>query len=111
MLLKVLEIWALVSLELVLGLEVWLILRVFASWLSILAHYSLVLPLQQDFDYEQVEEVGLLDVRLVVGLVAEASSQLELLSIEMIIGLETGKTVQPGWIAQDGDLGDNQPLW
>ena len=86
--------WALVSLELVLGPEIWLVLRVFASQPSTLTNYSLVLLLWQGFDYEQVEEVGLLDVRL-VGLVAGASSQLGLLSVGTILGPGTGKTVWP----------------
>ena len=64
---------ALVSLESVLELEVWLVLRVFMSWPSMLANYSLVLLLQQDFNCEQVKEVDLLDIRLVTGLVMEAS--------------------------------------
>jgi len=53
-----------------------------------LANYSLVLLLQQGFDHEQVEKVGLLDVRLVIELVAGVFSQLELLFAG------TGKTVQ-----------------
>ena len=44
------------------------------SWLSILANCSLVLLLQRGFDHEQVEKVGLLTIKLVIGLVAEASS-------------------------------------
>jgi len=47
------------------------------------------LLLCQSFNYKQVEELGLLVTVLVVG----ASSQLELLSVEMILGLGTGKTV------------------
>jgi len=39
--------------------------------------------------------VGLLAVKLVVGLVAEASSQLESLFIGTILGPGTGKTVWP----------------
>ena len=66
--------WALVPLELVLGPEVWLVLRVCASQLSTLANCSLVLLLQQDFDCKQVKEVGLLDIRLVKELIAGASS-------------------------------------
>ena len=69
-LLKVLEMQALVPLKLVLGLEVWLVLRVFASRPSTPANYSLVLSLQQSFDCEQVDELGLSRVRLVVELVA-----------------------------------------
>ena len=41
--LKVLGMWALVLLALILELEVWLALRVFASQLSMLANYLLVL--------------------------------------------------------------------
>jgi len=58
-----------------------------------LANYSLVLMLQQSFNCEQVKEVDLLDIRLVTRLVVEASSQLGLLSVETILGPETGKTV------------------
>jgi len=43
-----------------------------------------------------VEEVGLLAVKLVIGLVAGASSQLGLLSVGTILGPETGEAVQPG---------------
>ena len=74
MLLKVSEIWALVLCELVLRPEVWLELRVLASWLSTLANCSLVLSLQYRFNHEWVKEVGLLAVKLVIGLVAGASS-------------------------------------
>ena len=63
------------------------------SWPSILANYLLVLLLQWDFDHKQVKEVGLLDVRLVIELVAEVFSQLESLSIEMILRLEIDKTI------------------
>jgi len=58
-----------------------------------LANYLLVLLLQQGFDYEQVKEVDLLDIRLVTRLVVEVSSQLGLLSVETILGPKTGKTV------------------
>ena len=85
--------WALVPLELVLEPEVWLALRVFASQPSTLANCSLVSSLWQDFDCEWVEEVGLLAIRLVIRLVAGASSQLGLLFTVMILGLETGKNV------------------
>ena len=37
-----------------------------------------------------------MDVRLVIGLVAEAFFQLELLSVGTILGPETGETVWPG---------------
>jgi len=73
-LLKVLKIWVLVPLELVLGLGVWLTLRVLVSQPSILANCLWVLLLQQSFDYKQVEEVGLLADKLVIGLVAGVSS-------------------------------------
>jgi len=61
-------------------------------------------------DYERVEEVGLLAVKLVIGLVVGTSSQLGSLSAGMILGPGTGKTVQPGWIVLKEDLGDKQPL-
>ena len=61
-----------------------------------LASCSLVLSLQQCFDHKRVEEVGLLDVKLVIGLVVEASSQLGLLSARAILGLETDETVWLG---------------
>jgi len=93
--LKVSGMWALVPLELVLGLEVWLVLSVLASWLSILANYLLVLSLWWGFDHEWVEEVGLLAIKLVVELVG-ASSQLGSLSTGTIFGLGIGKTVWPG---------------
>ena len=48
---------------------------------------------QQSFDYKQVEEVDLLDVWLVIGLVIEASFQLESLSVRIILGLGTSKTI------------------
>ena len=95
MLLKVLGMQALVLLKLVLGLEVWLALRVLASRPSTLANCSLVFSLWQGFDHEQVEEVGLLAVKLVLGLVVGASSQLGLLFTETILGLGTGEAVQP----------------
>ena len=64
-----------------------------ASQLSTSANCSLVFSLQWGLDHEQVEDVGLLAiVVLVIGLV-EASSQLGLLSAEMILGPETDKTV------------------
>jgi len=61
-------------------------------------------------DHEQVEEVGLLAVKLVIGLVVGASSQLESLSAGMILGPGIGETVWPGWIVLEGDLRDKQPL-
>jgi len=75
-----------------------------------LTNCSLVFSLQQGFDHEQVEEVGLLAIRLVIGLVARAFFQLELLSARTILGLGTGKTVWSGYIVQDGDLRDNWSL-
>jgi len=78
-LLKVLEIWALVLLELELGLGVWLAVSVFAMWLSMSANYSLVLLLYQGFDYEQVGKLDLLVARLVIGV----SFQLGSLSTEI----------------------------
>ena len=59
----------------------------FSSQPSISAHYSLVLLLLWSFNCEWVEEVGLLYVRLLIRLVAGASSQVGSLS------LGTGKTV------------------
>ena len=61
------------------------------------------------FDHEQVEEVGLLAVKLVLGLVVGASSQLGSLSIGTILGPGTGETVRAGWIVLEGDLGDERP--
>ena len=66
--------------------------------------------LQRSLDYERVEEVGLLVIKLVIGLVVEASSQLGLLSTETIFGPGTGENVQPGWIVLEGVLGDEWPL-
>ena len=77
-------------------------LKVLSSWLSTSANCSLVFSLQQGFDHERVEEVGLLTVKLVLGLVVGASSQLGSLSTGTILG--------PGWIVLEGDLGDEQPL-
>jgi len=76
-----------------------------------LANCLLVLLLWQGFDCEWVEEVGLLAVKLVIGLVVEASSQLGSLSTGTTLGPETDKAVWPGWIVLDGDLGDDWPLW
>jgi len=64
-----LGMWALVPLELVLELGVWLVLSIFTSQL---ASYSLVLLLWQGFDHKWVEKVGLLDVKLVIKLVVGA---------------------------------------
>ena len=68
----------LVPLKLVLELEVWLALSVLTSWPSISANCSLVLLFQWSFDHEEVEEVGLLAVKLVIGLVVRASSVITL---------------------------------
>ena len=57
---------ALVPIELVLGLGVWLELRVLASRLSTLANCSLVLLLWRDFDCERVEDVGLLVISYII---------------------------------------------
>ena len=105
-----LGIWALVPLRLVLGPGVWLAFSVLASQPSISANCSLVLSLWQSFDHEWVEEVGLLAVKLVIGL-AEASFQLGSLSVEMILRPETGETVWPGWTILDKDLEDEWPFW
>jgi len=67
-----------------LGPGVWLALSILASQSSTSANCSLVLSLQQDFDHGHVEEVNLLTVKLVIGLMAGVFSQLELLSTEMI---------------------------
>ena len=61
-----------------------------------LANCSLVFLLQWNLDYEQVEDVGLLAVKLVIGLVAGASSQLESLSAGTMLGPGTNKASQPG---------------
>ena len=110
-LLKIPGMWALVPLKLVLELGVGLVLRVLASQPSTLANYLLVLLLQQGLDYKQVEDIGLLAVKLVIGLVVRTFSQLELLSAGIILGPEIGKAIQPGWIVLDRDLRDEQPLW
>ena len=54
-----------------------------------MANCSLILSLQQSFNYKQVEELGLLDVRLVIRIF----SQLELLFVGIILGLGTGEPV------------------
>ena len=114
-LLKVSGMRALVPLELVLGAGVWLALRVLASRLSTSANCSLVLvlvlSLQRGLDHERVENVGLLAVKLVLGLVVGASSQLGSLSAGTILGPGTGETVRAGWIVLEGDLEDEWPHW
>ena len=75
-----------------------------ASRLSTLANCSLVLLLQQSFDHEQVEDVGLLAILLLVLGLVGASSQLGSLSAGTILGPGISKTVQPGWIVLEGDL-------
>jgi len=110
-LLKVSGMWALVPLELVLGLGVWLELRVLASQPSTLANCSLVLSLWQGLDYERVEGMGLLAILLLVLGLMGASSQLGSLSTGTILGLGTSKTVWPDWIVLEGDLRDEWPLW
>jgi len=70
----VLGMQVLISLELVLGPEVWLAISMFASQPSTLANYSLVLLLWQGFDCEWVEELDLLVAKLVVRLVIRAFS-------------------------------------
>jgi len=84
-------------------------LRVLASQLSTLANCSLVFSLRWGFDHERVEKVGLLAVKLVLGLVVGASSQLGSLSAGMILGPGMGETVWPSWIVLEGDLGDKRP--
>jgi len=66
----------------------------------------LVLLLQWSFDYEQVEEVGLLTVKLVIELVAEVFFQLESLFIRMILGPGTDKTIWLEWTVLDEGLGE-----
>ena len=61
-------------------------------------------------DHKQVEEVGLLAAKLVLGLVVGASSQLGSLFAGTILGPGTGKTVRPGWIVLEEDLRDEWPL-
>ena len=109
--LKVSGIRALVPLELVLGLGVWLALRVLASRLSTSANCSLVLSLRWGFDHERVEDMGLLAILLLVLGLVGASSQLGLLSAGTILGPGTGKIVWAGWIVLEGDLGDERPRW
>ncbi len=53
----------------------------------------LVLSLRRGLDHEQVEEVGLLAAKLVLGLVVGASSQLESLSAGMILGPGTSEAI------------------
>jgi len=60
-----------------------------------LANCLLVLLLWWSFDYKWVEEVGLLAVKLVIGLVAEASSQFRSLFTGIIFRPGTSKAVQP----------------
>ena len=54
--------------------------------------------------------MGLLAVKLVIGLVVGASSQLGSLSAEMILGPGTGETIRLGWIVLEEDFGDEWPL-
>ena len=60
-----------------------------------MASYSLVLLLWWGFNYKQVEEVDLLAVILVIGLVMGASSQLGSLSTGTILGPGIGEAVWP----------------
>jgi len=85
------------------------VLRVLASRPSTSANCSLVFSLQWGFDCERVEEVGLLAVKLVLGLVVGASSQLGSLSTGTILGPGIDETVQAGWIVLEGDLRDEWP--
>ena len=84
-------------------------LRMLTSRPSTLANCLLVFSLRWSFDRERVKKVGLLAVKLVLGLVVGAFSQLESLSAVTILGPGTGKTVQPGWIVLEGDLRDERP--
>ena len=81
-----------------------------ASWPSTSANCSLVLSLQQGFDYERVEDVGLLAILLLVLGLAGVSSQLGSLSVGTILGPGIDETVWPGWIVLEGDLRDEWPL-
>ena len=80
-----------------------------ASRPSTSANCSLELLLRWGFDHERVEKVGLLAVKLVLGLVVGASFQLGSLSTGTILGPGTGETVRPGWIVLEGDLRDERP--
>ena len=84
--------------------------RVLASQPSMSANCSLVLSLQEGFDYERVEDVGLLAILLLVLELVGASSQLGSLSTGTILGPGTGETVQSDWIVLEEDLGDEQSL-
>ena len=84
-------------------------LRVLASRPSTSANCLLVLSLQQCFDHERVEDVGLLAILLLVLGLVGASSQLGSLSAGTILGPGTGETVRAGWIVLEGDLGDERP--
>jgi len=85
------------------------VLRVLASQPSTSANCLLELLLRRGFDHERVEDIGLLAVKLVLGLVVGASSQLGSLSTGTILGPGTSETVQAGWIVLEGDLGDERP--
>ena len=67
--------------------------RVLASQPSMLANCLLVLLLQQSLDCEQLEDVGLLAVKLVIGLIAGIFSQLGSLSVETILRPGTDKAI------------------
>ena len=67
-----------------------------ASQPSTSANCSLVFSLQWGLNYEQVEDMGLLAIVVLVIELAGVFSQLGLLSAGTILGLETGKTIQPG---------------
>ena len=54
--------------------------------------------------------MGLSAVKLVIGLVTGASSQLGLLSTGTILRPKTDEAVWPDWIVLDRDLRDDQPL-
>ena len=84
-LLKVSGMWALVPLELVLGLGVWLALSVLASQPSMSANCSLVLLLQQGFDCEWVEKVGLLAVKLVIVIRRECGQTLGRVRVRKVV--------------------------
>ena len=76
-----------------------------------LANCSLVLLLWWGLNYEWLENVSLLAVKLVIGLIVEVFSQLRLLSTEMILGLGISETIQPGWLVLERNLEDEWSLW
>ena len=70
-----------------------LVLRVLASQPSVLANCLLVLLLHQVLNCEQVKDIGILAVKLVIGLVIGIFFQLRSLSARTILGLGINKAV------------------